>query len=442
MQIHVVQPGQTLWSIGREYGVLPGLLARFNGLTEPYRLAVGQAILILRPESLYTVQPGDTVFRIAQKFSLTQNGLYRLNPGLSSQERLYPGQVLVTSIEDRPTEKTTLLGYAYPWANERTLRGILPYADTLVPFTYGFTEAGELVEPDDEGLLALAKEFGAKTLLHLSTLTEQGSFSAQRAGAVLGDDAARGALIQNTVRVMREKGFAGVDVDFEYLGRALAASYAAFLRELADAVHAAGGYLMAALAPKTSDDQPGVLYEGHNYAAIGQAADKILLMTYEWGFTYGPPMAVAPLNAVERVVQYAVSRIEAGKLLLGFPNYAYDWTLPYEAGLTRAATLGNEAAAQLAFDTGSEIFFDEPAQTPWFSYTGMDGAVHEVWFEDVRSSFAKFGLVRQYGLGGLGYWNFMRPFAANFSLLNAQFRLEGQRIDKFQKTGILLDDYK
>ena len=282
------------------------------------------------------------------------------------------------------------------------------------------------MEPDDEGLLALAKEFGAKTLLHLSTLTEQGSFSAQRAGAVLGDDAARGALIQNTVRVMREKGFAGVDVDFEYLGRALAASYAAFLRELREAVHAAGGYLMAALAPKTSDDQPGVLYEGHDYAAIGQTADKILLMTYEWGFTYGPPMAVAPLNAVERVVQYAVSRIEAGKLLLGFPNYAYDWTLPYEAGLTRAATLGNEAAAQLAFDTGSEIFFDEPAQTPWFSYTGMDGAVHEVWFEDVRSSLAKFALVRQYGLGGLGYWNFMRPFAANFSLLNAQFRLEGQ----------------
>ena len=46
MQIHVVRPGQTLWSIGREYGVSPGLLARFNGLTEPYRLAVGQAILI------------------------------------------------------------------------------------------------------------------------------------------------------------------------------------------------------------------------------------------------------------------------------------------------------------------------------------------------------------------------------------------------------------
>ena len=112
-----------------------------------------------------------------------------------------------------------------------------------------------------------------------------------------------------------------------------------------------------------------------------------------------------------------------GKLLLGFPNYAYDWTLPYEAGLTRAVVIGNEAARQLAFDTRSEIQFDETAQTPWFSYTGMDGAVHEVWFEDVRSSLARFHLVKQYALRGLGYWNFMRPFTANFSLANAALRL-------------------
>ncbi|MFQ8766207.1 MAG: LysM peptidoglycan-binding domain-containing protein [Oscillospiraceae bacterium] len=243
MQIHVVQPGQTLWSIGREYGVLPGLLARFNGLTEPYRLAVGQAVLILSAGgALHSAAGGHGVFHCAEILAHAERAL-PAEPGVilagAAVSRAGAGDE-----HRRPSNgKTTLLGYAYPWANERTLRGILPYADTLVPFTYGFTEAGELVEPEDEGLLALAKEFGAKTLLHLSTLTEQGSFSAQRAGAVLGDDAARGALIQNTVRVMREKGFAGVDVDFEYLGRALAASYAAFLRELREAVHAAGGYL-------------------------------------------------------------------------------------------------------------------------------------------------------------------------------------------------------
>ena len=426
LNIHVVKPGQTLFSIGREYGVSAGLIARVNGLAEPYRLAVGQSLLILKPQSLYTVEKGDTVYKLAQRLSLTPDALYRLNPGLSAQERLYPGQVLITKLEDRPGRAVFLMGYAYPWANGAVLRGILPYANTLAPFTYGFQEDGRLVAPDDAALLSLARELGVRTLLHLSTLTEQGNFSSQRAQAMLENEAAQENLIENTVRTMREKGFSGVDVDFEYLGRGLAAAYAAFLARLGARVRENGGYLMAALAPKTSDDQPGMLYEGHDYRAIAAACDEVLLMTYEWGYTYGPPMAVAPLQSVRRVTEYARTRIPAEKILLGFPNYAYDWTLPYEAGLTRAVVIGNETAPVLAYEMGSEIQFDETAQTPWFSYTGLDGAVHEVWFEDARSSLAKFRLVEELGLRGLGYWNFMRPFTANFSLLNAWGQLRGR----------------
>ena len=427
MQIHVVRPGQTLWSIGREYGVLPGLLARFNGLTEPYRLSVGESLLILKPAQLYTVQPGDSVYSISQTFSLGRNELYRLNPGLSAQERLYPGQVLATKLEDTPNYEAQLMGYAYPWVSERVLRGILPYAQALAPFTYGFTETGELVRPDDEQMRALAKDFGVTTLLHLSTLTEQGSFSAQSAGAVLENETARAALIRNTVREMRDGGFVGVDVDFEFLGRTLAASYAAFLQELSQAVHTAGGYLMAAVAPKTSDTQPGVLYEGHDYAAIGKAVDQVLLMTYEWGYTYGPPMAVAPVGAVRRVVEFALTQMDAAKILLGFPNYAYDWTLPFTAGATRAQSIGNEAAPLLAAQYGAEIQFDTQSQTPYFTYLDEAGQPHEVWFEDVRSAQAKFALLPEYGLLGLGYWNFMRPFTAGFSLQNYLFTASGLR---------------
>ena len=55
------------------------------------------------------------------------------------------------------------------------------------------------------------------------------------------------------------------------------------------------GYLLVtALAPKVSEDQQGLLYTAHDYAAHGRAADYVVLMTYEWGYTYGPPMAVAP----------------------------------------------------------------------------------------------------------------------------------------------------
>ena len=92
---------------------------------------------------------------------------------------------------------------------------------------------------------------------------------------------------------------------------------------------------------------------GHNYALIGQNADVLLLMTYEWGYTYGPPMAVAPIGAVRRVVEFALTQMDAAKILLGFPNYAYDWTLPFTAGATRAQSIGNEAAPLLAAQYGA-----------------------------------------------------------------------------------------
>ena len=144
---------------------------------------------------------------------------------------------------------------------------------------------------------------------------------------------------------------------------------------------------------------------------------------YEWGYTYGPPMAVAPIEAVRRVVEFALTQMEPGKILLGFPNYAYDWTLPFTAGATRAQSIGNEAAPLLAAQYGAEIQFDEQAQTPYFTYLDEAGQPHEVWFEDARSALAKFGLLTEYGLLGLGCWNFMRPFAAGFSLQNYLFSI-------------------
>ena len=145
--------------------------------------------------------------------------------------------------------------------------------------------------------------------------------------------------------------------------------------------------------------------------------------SYEWGYSYSPPMAVAPLPSVRRVVEFALTEMPPEKIFLGFPNYAYDWTLPYAPGTTRAQSIGNEAAVQLAVNVGAEIRFDEQAQTPWFAYTDGESRAHEVWFEDARSSLAKYRLVSEYGLRGIGFWSFMRPFTAGFALLNAMFRL-------------------
>ena len=166
-------------------------------------------------------------------------------------------------------------------------------------------------------------------------------------------------------------------------------------------MNAQGYKTSVALAPKTSTDQPGLLYEGMDYALLGANADNVFLMTYEWGYTYGPPMAVAPLNKVRQVVEYALTQIPKEKILMGIPNYAYDWALPYERGITKARLIGNVEAVHIAAENGVSIQYDDLAQSPHFNYT-RNGIAHEVWFEDVRSIEAKLNLAREYELLGVG----------------------------------------
>lgn len=153
--------------------------------------------------------------------------------------------------------------------------------------------------------------------MHLSTMTETGQFDTQRATLVLTDSAVQDRLVDQVQQTLRRRGYAGLDVDFEFLPGQLAAAYAAFLARLRRLLNSQGFFLWAALAPKTSARQAGLLYEGHDYAAVGAAVDGVLLMTYEWGYTAGPPMAVSPLPQRPDRVGLRRDGDPAGEDLLG-----------------------------------------------------------------------------------------------------------------------------
>ena len=147
-------------------------------------------------------------------------------------------------------------------------------------------------------------------------------------------------------------------------------------------------------------------------------------MCVPWGYTYGPPMAVAPLPQVRAVVDYAVRVIERSKIFLGIPLYGYDWPLPFRRGETRAESISPQYAVELALRTRSSIVYDETAQAPYFYYTAADARAHAVWFEDARSIDAKLRLVQEYGLRGVGYWSLMRAMPQNWVLLHARYDVE------------------
>ena len=422
MFIYTVNPGDTPASIARQFGVPLTRLLFDNGLEGSGRIAVGQALIILFPEDTYTVSAGDTLFSISQSTGVSTGQLLRNNPYLSTRP-LRPGETIVTGYSQRPEQSYRINGYAYPFISQELLRRTLPFLSTLTVFGYGFTEDGMLLSPDDGPILSAAAEFGVPPVFLLSSIDENGNFSTERASMLFNNIAVQNAVLNNIVNVMQLKGYRGLDIDFEYVSADDSEAFISFIQNATDIMHANGFFVNVDLAPKASADQRGLLYEAHDYARIGAIADTVFLMTYEWGYTYGPPLAVAPIDQVERIVRYAVTEIPVEKILLGIPNYGYIWTLPFEKGITRAVTVGNQYAASIAADVNATIEFDTTSMVPYFYYSS--GGVERVaWFEDVRSIQAKLNLVQDYGLRGFGYWNIMRPFAQNLALLSVSFTPE------------------
>ncbi len=369
---------------------------------------------------IYVVQPGDSLYEIAGRYGLTE-GQIAYDNQIENGRALVPGEtLLLTGTGERmePIRPLRMTGYAYTYVNVSVLEEALPTLSELLIFSYGFTADGELIFPprNDLPLIELAWRAGVRPILVLTPFGADGRFNNYLVKLAVTDEVVKWALFRNLLNTVRDRGYAGVDVDFEYILPEDGEAYAAFVGELRALMNAEGYQVSVALAPKTSSNQRGLLYEGMDYRLLGENADYVFLMTYEWGYTYGPPMAVAPINKVRQVLDYAVTQIPPEKIVMGIPNYAYDWPLPFERGVTAAKLLGNVEAVNLAARVGSEISYDETAQSPWFRYW-EGGREHEVWFEDVRSMEVKLRTASDYGFLGAGYWNLMRPFRANWLLI-------------------------
>lgn len=376
---------------------------------------------------IYVVKAGDTVNSIAASYGISAETIIYDNQLVYPYE-LAIGQALFIAVGVRqPSRNLIVSGYAYPFISPWVLRQTLPFLSELPIFSYGFTYNGYLIPPmwDDEWMIALAQSFGTQPILTLTPFGPDGQFNNQLISSVVNNAEYSERLVQNLLTILPEKGYLGVDIDFEFIQAKDRDAFTAFVWQVAEAMRANGYHTSVALAPKTSADQPGLLYEGKDYRALGEAADHVLLMTYEWGYTYGPPMAVAPLNQVRRVVEYAVTEIPREKIDLGIPNYGYDWKLPFERGISRAVTIGNVEAVRIAVANGASINFNELAQSPYFNYINpADGSEHEVWFEDVRSLQGKFDLIKEFELRGCGYWQIMDWFRANWLLLAENFYIQ------------------
>lgn len=467
MKIHVVQSGDTLWRISKKYNTTTDQIIAANGLEDPNRLVLGESLAIPTQYQQYVVQRGDSLWAISNRFGVTIKDIVDANQ-LSDPSKLYISQVLTIPVISHIVQSgETLWAIANRYgttisaivqANQLQNSGVIyigqhlkipeapksmievnayltnvgqPGVTTVAPLTQYFTyispfshsvqEDGSLSSLGDDPILKIAHERNVAPLLVITNISGK-TFSSDRAAAILRNPPIQDTLIANILTVLKEKGYTGLNIDFEYVYPADRENYNHFLRKVVDRLHPGGYTVSTAVAPKVKADQAGLLYEAHDYAAHGEIVDFVVIMTYEWGWAGGKPWAIAPISEVRKVLDYAVTAIPHGKIIMGMPLYGRDWKIPWVQG-TFAKTVSPKEAVNLAAKYGVAISYNETYQSPFYRYTDESGQQHEVWFEDARSMQAKYDTVKEYKLRGLSYWVLGPSFPQNWPILGANFTI-------------------
>jgi spore germination protein len=429
MQIHVIQPGQSLYGLSQAYSVPVRTIADANELDPNQSLVVGQAVVIPIVGSYHWLQPGESLYSVSRRYGIPIDTLASVNR-LTTTQTLPVGLRLY--IPPRPKRSVETNAYVEPRgetvapALSASAREAAPHLTYLAPFSFRIRRDGSLVRPPLGDLASIAAAQRV-TLMMVVTNLENDQFSAELGRIIMNDQAVQTALLDNIVATARELGFQDIHFDLEFLRPEDREAYNRFLARASERLHGEGFLMSTALAPKTSATQQGAWYEAHDYAAHGRYADFVVIMTYEWGYSGGPAMAVSPIGPVRRVLEYALTEMPGSKIMMGQNLYGYDWTLPFVAGGEYARALSPQAAIDLARRTNSAIEYDVTAQAPHFNYWDAQGRQHEVWFEDARSIQAKFDLIKELGLRGISYWKLGLSFPQNWLLLEDNFTIAKRR---------------
>jgi hypothetical protein len=203
---------------------------------------------------------------------------------------------------------------------------------------------------------------------------------------ILKDPAARAQHVQAIVQLVLTRGFDGIDLDYEDFAftdgkaswPATKPAWAAFIRELGDALHANGKLLSMTVPPIWSTG--GYPVYGWNDPAMGMMPyiDRLRLMVYDWSLSSpGPVGPISWMRDVITTTRNAIGAEQMGKVQIGVNTYGRSWatvksgTCPGSADLgTRSVQMAALGAIVAAHGSERDTTYDELKVTWTESFTG------------------------------------------------------------------------
>ncbi|MDP4552620.1 glycosyl hydrolase family 18 protein [Alkalihalobacillus macyae] len=418
MAIHTVMLGDNLWGISIAYGVPIATLKAVNGLISD-RLVPGLNLYIpdqAMPERYYQIKPGDTYWKLSQQFQTTIQDMVTANPTVDPNALPIGLRIRIPTAQKYSMQTLVFFDALSGASYLETLNDLADSITYLAIFTYSFNSEGDLLTIDDDLILQRTKALNIKPLLVISNYDVQ-MFSSTLADAVLKDETKRKRLVQNLVVKVKEKGYAGVSIDFEFVPPERRNEFTAFLKELKQGL---GNLVLQLNAHAKSSDMPTNRLVGFlDYKATGEVVDIVSIMTIDYGYAIGPPDPIAPVWWVEQVLMYATGQIDRRKIMMAMSLYGYDWTVPRQAD---AQMTSSQNAQNRALNGWIPIQYNAIAQAPNYSYN-LVNQDHVVWFEDIKSMTAKYKQLEAYNLLGSTYWRLRFLFPQNWAYVKKNIRV-------------------
>jgi spore germination protein len=297
-----------------------------------------------------------------------------------------------------------VFAYYYYSSREELLDNIELFTD--IAFRWFETDAyGHLTyEYKDEydELLSLARKNKIKT--HASVALMDGDALHN----LLANPENRKLLIGNLLNEVKVHGYDGVNIDFEFIKASDSSYFNTFLSELKTALGSKKELSVAVFA-RTEDDKWPTAYD---YARIGEIADRVVVMAYDYHYRTGPAGPVAPLWWVENVVDYMTAKIPAAKIMLGMATYGYDWASNGSCQTITAPKLNNILSQYRV-----EEHFDKTSMSPYYTYWDENGNFHEIWMENEMSLSKKWEEAVTNRLGGISFWRIGNGFDDLYTVL-------------------------
>lgn len=225
--------------------------------------------------------------------------------------------------------------------------------------------------------------------------------------------------VDSIVRTVIDNHYDGIDLDYESTKLSDKTKYFEMLQKLSSKLHESDKQLIVTVIAKWGDD---IVYPSlketrqvQDWNEISLYADQIRIMAYDYTFARSKfPGPIGPLNWIDEVLKYAVTKVNPEKLILGIHLYSYEWKgdtnepLPFIANYMGNSN-GSVDASSYVYSQVKNILKDHDGNAYKFEGEEVfeykkDGIYRSLVYISPQGVLDRTDLAMKYKLGGVVFW--------------------------------------